>query len=568
MRRLALLLLAVAAAAAQPQPLVVMVIGDRTGSARPEVFRKVMSEAKLVAPEIVASVGDIIEGYSDDPAILEAQWDTMQAELASSGAKVWIAPGNHDITDSAAEAVYRRRVGEPNRVFRHKSATFIFFDNSRWSSPAELPPGQWRWLAAELGRARKAPQLFVLMHRPYWRYALERGTRDSLHALFVKSGVDAVFTGHDHFYCRHRQDGIDYFSVGPSGSRTKVVDDREAGAFQNYIVLRTMAGTTAYELREPGRDKPLDVNCVTFESFTAFRHADSSALRLSPVPAAVSVCTLAVVNLSSLPTKGRMFWNDTATGWRVQPRVIDYNLAPGGRFIQTVRCSLVQPDSVYPAPRLELPYEYLPGRRMEIRRRLPVRRRARVARTTRPVQIDGRLNDGCWAGPGLAGFGGSNGGRADVEPVEVRFALDESTLYIAARCRESEPAKVRAAVLARDGRVTDDDHINIVIDPHPGDSVYYQLFVNVAGTVADRRCVMRAGRSDKDYGWNARVRSAAGTEPGAWTVELAVPLADIEAGPGDWGVNAVRFQSRVDKVSVWQAPFEHDPAALGRLLRD
>jgi hypothetical protein len=130
-------------------------------------------------------------------------------------------------------------------------------------------------------------------------------------------------------------------------------------------------------------------------------------------------------------------------------------------------------------------------------------------------------------------------------------------------------------VLERDGRVYDDDHVNVVLGTRsesPGDSVaslvYYQLFVNAAGTIADRRCVMQGSESSRDYAWDGNWRVAARKDEDGWAAELCCPRADFGTVGRYWTVNAVRFQSRLKDIGVWQVPFEHDPATFGCVTLD
>jgi len=43
-----------------------VVVGDRTGGHRPQVFSNAMRHINLLNPDFVVSVGDLIEGYSQD----------------------------------------------------------------------------------------------------------------------------------------------------------------------------------------------------------------------------------------------------------------------------------------------------------------------------------------------------------------------------------------------------------------------------------------------------------------------------------------------------------------------
>jgi hypothetical protein len=569
-------LLSVAAiAAAGSEPFTFAVLGDRTGDARPEVFHQILAEIVLFNPDFIICTGDLIQGYTGDAAATNAQWDTITGQLKSTGVPYFIAPGNHDISSAASESVFTKRVGRPAHTLKRGNSVFIFLDNSRWPVAESLPPTELRWLDKELAQARKYRHAFVLMHRPYWRYALDQGRPELLHGKFKASGIDYVFTGHDHFYCSHTWDSIRYFQVGPSGSRTKVYDDPGAGAFQNYLLCRVSGDTVTVVVREPGRDEPLPTDTVTYESIRALELAREQAVALDAVtvpyagPVAASL-PLTVNNMTARAITGKLTWHDSLTAWRVEPREITVSITPQGHIAQGFRFNLANPDSLYPLPGFSMPYEYAPGKKTNIARSLPIRREAALVRaTTKPV-LDGRLTDGCWqAAPTLRTFGGKTGDFSPVESTAVWIARDDSLFYVAARCTESRTSELKTDVTARDGKVYEDDNLNLLLcfNPAPtADTVtYYQVMVNCTGTIADRVCRFAAGESRKDYSWNGSWQVATGKGADYWTVEMSCPLSDFGSVGESWGVNASRFRSRTKEVAVWQVPFEHDPSGFGLL---
>ncbi len=571
----ALLLLAVHPAPAAEAPFAFVVLGDRTGEAKPAVFQQILAEIALFRPDFILCTGDLIEGYAKDAAATRAQWDTVLAQLKSTGIPFHIAPGNHDIFGPSSESVFTKRVGRPYHSFRHGSSDFILLDNSRWPAAESLPQAELRWLDRELGQAKKSRHAFVLMHRPWWRDALDKGRSEPLHDRFKAAGIDYVFTGHDHFYCTTTRDGIRYFQVGPSGSRTKASDDPTAGAFQNYLLCRISGDTVATVVREPGRDKSMPIDTVTYESIRALNLADKRAVALDAVPVPDTgpldlALPTTVRNVTARAMTGKLTWRDTLTAWRVKPHEITFSITPEGHVLQSFKLSLASPDSLYPLPAFSLPYEYAPGKKTIISRSLPIRREARLYRCSNRPLIDGLLTDSCWqATPTLRVFGDEGGGTPTAGQTEVWIARDDSLLYIAARCTEDGMQQIKADVSKRDGKVYEDDNVNLLLDLDPAPRVdsatYYQVMVNAIGTVADRVCRFSGGDSRKDYSWNGDWQVATGKGSGHWTIELSCPLADFGKVGEAWGVNASRFQPRTKTVAVWQVPFKHDPDSFGVL---
>src|SRR5262245_33968995 len=54
------------------------IVSDRTGGHRESIFSRAVEQLNLMQPEFVISVGDLIEGYTRDPAKLTQQWKEFQ----------------------------------------------------------------------------------------------------------------------------------------------------------------------------------------------------------------------------------------------------------------------------------------------------------------------------------------------------------------------------------------------------------------------------------------------------------------------------------------------------------
>jgi 3',5'-cyclic AMP phosphodiesterase CpdA len=80
---------------------------------------------------------------------------------------------------------------------------------------------QVQWLDKELAASGSDWKIAFFHHPRILRRHARLGNvlRDQLEPLFVKYGVNAVFTGHEHFYERVQpQKGVAYFIAGSSQS--------------------------------------------------------------------------------------------------------------------------------------------------------------------------------------------------------------------------------------------------------------------------------------------------------------------------------------------------------------
>ena len=60
-------------------PLRFVVIGDNTGIAKPGVFDAAMRQISWLQSDFVLSVGDLIEGYTEDRAEIARHWEAIEA---------------------------------------------------------------------------------------------------------------------------------------------------------------------------------------------------------------------------------------------------------------------------------------------------------------------------------------------------------------------------------------------------------------------------------------------------------------------------------------------------------
>jgi 3',5'-cyclic AMP phosphodiesterase CpdA len=82
-----------------------------------------------------------------------------------------------------------------------------------------MEPAQVQWLEKELAASGSDWKVAFFHHPPYssGMHGSSEILRSQLEPLFIKYGVNVVFTGHEHFYERIKpQKGIQYFIAGSS----------------------------------------------------------------------------------------------------------------------------------------------------------------------------------------------------------------------------------------------------------------------------------------------------------------------------------------------------------------
>jgi len=534
------------------------ILGDRTGSHQPGVYESVVAEVERLRPDFVITVGDQIEGYTRDTAELVRQWDEYAAIVAGLSMPLHVVPGNHDITYDMAEPFFARRYGAPWRSFDAGGLHFIVLDNSRANAAEQMDTAQLRWLEADLKKSARARQTFVFMHKPFWFEQAFVGRPDTLHSLFRRYGVDAVFAGHYHYYFAGTLDGVRYTVLGSSGGDTE--EGPTGLKFHFTWVTVTDSGVHIAPVKagsvlpwsEVTTGEQLRIDSI---ARTAFRF--DQPVRLDPALRARGTVNVTVNSPWPGAALRETLWWKLSPGWTAKPARQFVEVPAGGGAV--VGCTLVCSGSPYPVPEVHLRFPYAEGRSVEVYDLLPVARALVCPAASAPPAIDGSLADPCWQNPVTGLFEPESGRAARTESTRFYFCRDAEALYLGAWCRETKPDSMVVNAADRDGAVYADDCAGWFLSPTGSDPVY-QLYVNPSGTIFDQRIVEYRG----DPAWNCacEVRTARG--PGFWTAELKIPFSALDgARPGEWKVNFRRKQQRLGTMADWQVPITYNPATYG-----
>jgi 3',5'-cyclic AMP phosphodiesterase CpdA len=196
------------------------VIGDNGTGDGPEYdVGARLTEARSGFPfDMVIMLGDNMYGRQT-PQDFVAKFQRPYAGLLAAGVLFYAALGNHD--SQAADRSYApfNMHGDRYYTFARQNARFLVLDSN------QMDPKQLAWTENVL---RQSPEDWKIcyFHHPLYsdggRHGSEVELRVLLEPLFVKHGVDVVFSGHDHVYERTKpQKGITYFVNGSSGELRK-----------------------------------------------------------------------------------------------------------------------------------------------------------------------------------------------------------------------------------------------------------------------------------------------------------------------------------------------------------
>jgi 3',5'-cyclic AMP phosphodiesterase CpdA len=163
--------------------------------------------------DMVIMLGDNLYG-SQQPSDFVRKFERPYKPLLDAGVKFYASLGNHDNRSNDAYPLFNMN-GDRYYTYVKKDVRFLVLDTNA------LDPPQLAWVERILQAASERWKIAYFHHPLYsngGRHGSEVELRVLLEPLFVKYGVNVVYSGHDHIYERLTpQRGITYFVAGASG---------------------------------------------------------------------------------------------------------------------------------------------------------------------------------------------------------------------------------------------------------------------------------------------------------------------------------------------------------------
>lgn len=188
----------------------------------------------------------------------------------------------------------------------------------------------------------------------------------------------------------------------------------------------------------------------------------------------------------------------------------------------------------------------------------PAPEAAPFRRTTGDIVVDGRLDEASWrsAIPRTKFYEiyPANTGQPPVATT-VSFLYDEGNIYVAVRALDPEPAAIRAPIVRRDQVLSDQDYVEVFLDPLNTRRSAFFFRVNARGIVTD-------GQYDdktriRDYSPDFDFDAATTIDDEGWTAEIRIPLSSLRYQAGvnnSWGYVVYRNLPREQVVKIASAP--------------
>jgi hypothetical protein len=178
-----------------------------------------------------------------------------------------------------------------------------------------------------------------------------------------------------------------------------------------------------------------------------------------------------------------------------------------------------------------------------------------VVRPAASISLDGKLDEPLWRDAPAVNLVQQSPKPGEPTPyeTEVRIVVAKDRIYFGFICRDPDPSRIAVHTMRRDGDMTGDDSITIVLDTYGDRRTGYFFKVNTAGARADGLISDPQSVSlDWDGIWDARVART----PDGWSAEIVIPSRTLSFSPGvdQWGLNLERYVSRDRQTLRWSSP--------------
>ncbi|MDZ7721866.1 MAG: metallophosphoesterase [candidate division KSB1 bacterium] len=196
-------------------------MADRTGGMRGGVFRSAVDNVNRLQPDIVLSVGDLVDGYTTDSTYLHEQWSEFNDIIQKLTLPFFYLPGNHDISNEWMRTEWERRFGRSYYYFVYKDVLFLMLNTE---PDSRIDAAQINYFTRILKKYHDVTDLLscIVPHRH------QKGGYDALEE--VLAGRDyTVYSGHHHHYLKAERHGRRHYVLGTTGggSAGRAANDRE-----------------------------------------------------------------------------------------------------------------------------------------------------------------------------------------------------------------------------------------------------------------------------------------------------------------------------------------------------
>lgn len=248
------------------------VIGDLNSGERAGVLEVAVEQINLLRPEFILSIGDLVEGGTEDTVQLKKEYDHFDERMSKAQAPIFHLGGNHDLTNPVMRKFWEKRYGKRYYHFIFKNVLFLVLDSEDYPEErmwkiyrerkraiqlldsgkielaqlteyyrmpervtGEISEAQSSYFEKVIADHPDVRWTFVLMHKPVWQRT-GKGSMERIEAALGNRKF-TVLNGHQHKYSYTDRNKHDYIMMGTTGGGQDATSDR---AF-DHILLATIS---------------------------------------------------------------------------------------------------------------------------------------------------------------------------------------------------------------------------------------------------------------------------------------------------------------------------------------
>nr|WP_298929007.1 metallophosphoesterase [uncultured Allomuricauda sp.] len=246
------------------------IISDLNGGEREGVYSTAVSQLNRLDPTFVLSVGDLIDGGTEDSLQLAKEWDSFDQRTSKLNMPFFYLGGNHDLTNPKMRDFWKNRFGPRYYHFLYDDVLFLMMDSEDYEEKRMLEiyharaeaikiisgeiegiyeeseyfgmderrvggmsNDQFDYFKTVLEKYPDVKWIFVLMHKPLWMREDEKGL-GNLETLLTNRPY-TVINGHFHSFSHRKRKGRDYTILGTTGGGQ---DKTDSLSFDHVTLVR------------------------------------------------------------------------------------------------------------------------------------------------------------------------------------------------------------------------------------------------------------------------------------------------------------------------------------------
>ncbi|MEK7399874.1 MAG: metallophosphoesterase, partial [Candidatus Poribacteria bacterium] len=239
-----------------PDKFTFAIIGDKTGGGEKNwgIFDRAIDEINLLNPDFAITIGDHIQGYTTDFAVLKKMWDEYYLHLSTLKMPVILVPGNHDISNTDMFIYWQGRNGKTYYSFDYKGRHFIAINTEESNSLEGANVAEKAltdFVIKDIQQNKNAKHIFVFMHKPLW--IENKKIWDQIEAE-LKGTNYSVFAGHYHHLTQDMRNNHNYIILGATGAGLDEHSDiPQLGMYHHFTVVSVEGKDANVAIIQPGK---------------------------------------------------------------------------------------------------------------------------------------------------------------------------------------------------------------------------------------------------------------------------------------------------------------------------